>query len=126
MLKDSPDYLFQRQTVEALRADGAQIFETEADWFAEVRSTLKALHLRRTANVKRRLAALTPHAAVFLEDGRGGFVPLADIQAFVDGYGGTVQLVTVSRRSHDPTLFIPWRGLGTTLLCLSSHPEAIA
>jgi hypothetical protein len=125
MRKDVPDCAFHLKTIEALRADGAEIFETDDTWFAEVRSTLKALRLRRTATVKRRLAELECHVLVKLPGGRMVFVPQPSVDAVVEAYDGDVQIMQ-SRRSTRPLVFLPWYGIGAMLFSISHHPAAIA
>jgi len=81
-----PDYPYQQRAVAALRIDGARIVETEPGWwFCEIRSTLKALRLRRTGEVKRRLQErLAPYVCLLIGEGAGLFVPASQLNALAD------------------------------------------
>ena len=126
------DYPYHLRAIEALRGHGAIIVERDQGWFCEIHSTLKALWLRYSGEVKRRLEEdIEQYVCLSEADETYTFVPLKDftnLLADLDQMEQSIVLQQVKKhRLSDEKylLFVQWPALAIQLMVFSRHPVAI-
>ena len=131
-LEKKADSPFHLRAIEALRVNGAIIVEMEPGWFCEVHSTLKALWLRDSGEVKRRLEEQMEQYVCLTEiDGTCTFVSVKDFTNLLEQLDETEQSILLQQvKKHRPSdehylRFVQWPALAIQLMVFSRHPVAI-
>ena len=126
------DYPYHLRAIEVLRGNGAIIVEMDQGWFCEIHSTLKALWLRYSGEVKRRLEEhIEPYVCLPEADETSTFVSLKDFTNLLEELDETEQSIVLQQvKKHRPSdenylLFVQWPALAIQLMVFSRHPVAI-
>jgi hypothetical protein len=123
---------FHVRAIEALRGNGAIIVEMDQEWFCEVHSTLKALWLRYSGEVKRRLEEhMEQYVCLSEADETYTFVSVQNFPNLLEQLDETEQSIVVQQvKKHRPSdehylRFVQWPALAIQLMVFSRHPVAI-
>ena len=126
------DYPYHLRAIEALRGNGAIIVEMDQGWFCEVHSTLKALWLRYSGEVKRHLEEhMEQYVCLTETDGTCTFVSVKDFTNLLEQLDETEQSIVLQQvKKHRPSdenylRFVQWPALAIQLMVFSRHPVAI-